>query len=166
MKSKSLRYEASYSTASAGAGSAASEFMAQIFDEIVANRGFVAQRRAISPDRSRPRGVSWMPRDDVDVQLRDDVAECSDIDPCGLCHVSKPNAGTSDFLDQYGPIRWIEFVDLRNRRTAWNEDQPGKSRIVGEQQPRQRPVGDKAAFRGKAFVKLKHRQMPSQRPGP
>src|ERR1700733_1889957 len=114
------------------------------------------------PDRSGPRGIAWMPGDDVDMQLGDDIAECSDIDFRGPCYFSKPDADTGDFLDQYGPIRWIEFLNLRNPRAARNEDQPGKSRVVGEQQPRQRPVGDKAAFRGKAFVKLKHRHMTIQ----
>src|SRR5580700_8127136 len=61
------------------------DFAAKRADEILHLLGVVCERRHHPPDRTRPGGIAGAAGDDVDVQLRHQIAESCDIELVASC---------------------------------------------------------------------------------
>jgi hypothetical protein len=90
----------------------------------------VCNRLAVSPGRTGPRRIGGLPRDDVDMELPDDIAECPDIELVAAGHRLQRVRHRRDLLHEESPVGNLEVDDLDLAHPPRHHDQPGEPRVV------------------------------------
>lgn len=85
------------------------------------------------PNRSRPRRIAFLPRNDVHMQLPHDVAQCADVEFVAGCRLAQHSRGLLYFLPKRSPcfVRQIEYLHAAGY--SWHQDQPRIARVVHQQ---------------------------------
>src|SRR3546814_3501419 len=96
----------------------------------------IGHRRLLAPDRTGPGRVAAEAGDDVDVELRHQVAERADVDLVGREARLKGAGGAADLLGELLPCAAVEVMDLLEVRAARHQDEPGIDLVVHQQQAR------------------------------
>ena len=119
------------------------------------NISFICDGKAVPPNGARPRGISQFARNHVDMKLRHQIAQRSDIDLHRACDGFEAEACAVDLLDQHHPFGVLQVVDFGQPGPARDKDEPGVTRVVHQQDARQCPIRDMGGVCGKTLMQLK-----------
>src|SRR6476659_7276840 len=86
-----------------------------------------------APDRPGPGGVGRETGDEVDVELGYEVAQGSGVQLVRLEEMDQDPAGVGYLFDQRRALGRRQVVDLPERLSLRNQDQPGKAAVVHQQ---------------------------------
>src|ERR1700730_19093876 len=85
------------------------DFTAKRADESLYFLGIMGERRHYPPDRTRPGGVAGAARDDMDVQLRHQIAERCDVQLVAFGDLFQ---GAGDAVDLRHQLRLLDLVEI------------------------------------------------------
>src|ERR1043165_8484725 len=132
------------------------DLLAQRLAEPVQFLALVGARRRHAPDRLRPGRIAAEPGDDVDVELRHDIAERRDVELVAIGHGAQRACDARHLGHQLRLRDVVEIDQFDDVGPARNQQQPGVVRIVDDEHARQRQIADAG---GVAF------ELRVQRPG-
>lgn len=97
----------------------------------------------MSPHRLRPAGITWMATDDMQVQLRNQIANRGEVDPGEAWFLANVRGNPHTFVDQ-GAAQWFGQVEKVQHRRFRYQDEPAHRCVAMQQQvavgePAQRP---------------------------
>lgn len=101
---------------------------------------------AESPHRTWPGWILRKSRDDVDVQLRNDIAQRANVDLVGIHYPLQRSGHRFNFLEQDGALGSRQVMQLTQILDTRHEDAPRKAVVVHEQQFAQRQPGYRHAI--------------------
>src|ERR1043166_4385949 len=96
----------------------------QVCDQGLPGLTRVSDGPALPPHGTRPRRITWVPRHDMDVKLRDGAAESANIDLGGASQRFERFGSPSYFLDQAHALGMAKIVDFRELDARWHKDKP------------------------------------------
>jgi hypothetical protein len=107
-------------------------------------RGFVIieGRHPISPHRPRPCRIANDPRDNMQMKLRNDVAERANIDLVGSRLTFQEPRGATGFVHQLCLVGRVQIVHFHGALASWNENEPKPTGVVHQQHAAQRQIAD------------------------
>lgn len=78
----------------------------------------------------------------VDMQLRNHVAQCRDIELVCMKYPFKGNGQLHGFVQQAVTIGMLQFMNFTNICASRHQDEPGVSAVVHQQKPGKREIAD------------------------
>src|SRR4051812_28174176 len=111
-------------------------------DESLHLGGVVRQGLHHAPDRSRPGGITGAARDDVDVKLRHEIAECRDVELVALGDLLQRARDAGDLRHQLRLLHLVEVDDLDRIHAPRHQQQPWIMRVLDDQDLGQRQIAD------------------------
>ena len=118
------------------------ERLAQKDGEAVERGPVIGFRLERAPDRTRPGGVARAASDDMDVQLRHQVAESSDIELVAFGDLLQRAGDAGYFRHQLRLLDLVEVDDLDRVGPARHQQQPGIMRVLDDEHTAERQVAD------------------------
>ena len=94
------------------------------------------------PHRAGPGRVAARARDDMDMELRHDIAERRDIDLVAVGERLERAAGVGDLAHQLRLFDHVEIGDFRGQVPARHQQQPGVGGVLDQEHAAERHVAD------------------------
>lgn len=95
----------------------------------------------MAPHGARPRRIAQTTCDNMDMKLRDQIAQCANIDFGRTREILEHQARLRNFLDQPPAIQRRQVMQLAGSDAPRHQYEPGKAGVLHQQYPRQWPVG-------------------------